>query len=695
MLSARLFCIVVLFMLLNVSIGQNKLDSLLNVLQQDIEPRERILTHNRIARIQINRDTTQAHYHKDIMDSLSVQHNDTLGRFLTAAIQNIFAVKNNDLEKSEAVLKEQLKLANVMNQGKFKTGVNYELSILKQKQGEMDSAIHYALESYKLFEESPEAHAMNKLMILNHLGGLSKQANKYKQALSYYLRADSMSASIDHYAAATKKGNLYNAIGRIYLTLLDTLNSIDYHRKSIIEYKIVDDKAGQSTSYGLLAKLHMPMNHDSTLAYLRTSLALAREVGSAYHIAEAQNLYGDYWLKQGDSRQALDYYNKSYDLFSSIDRLGSIAVTTMRMARLEEKQGNYQRALSLLDDASVHYESTENIDGRQAVSYSKALVLEKLGRHKDAITLLWDAYNLKDSLNFIKYNKEVKELQVQYETEKKQAALEKQDLVISKQRSERKSILGMGGLLFSFAGLLIWNLISRSKKNRKLSVQRDQLQEQKIIQLEKEKEIMSMASMIEGQEAERARIAKDLHDGLGGLLSSVKVRMTTIMDEIHQIESFNIYQRTTEMVDEACDEVRRISHNLIPGALRLQGLKTAVRHLAEELESTHDLTVSSELYGFDEPIDETRSTFIYRIIQESTNNIVKYAKASKVLIQMFESEDEYQIVIEDDGQGFSKIQDSDGLGLKSIRSRVNYLKGTLDLDTRVGIGTTLTINIPK
>ena len=156
-----------------------------------------------------------------------------------------------------------------------------------------------------------------------------------------------------------------------------------------------------------------------------------------------------------------------------------------------------------------------------------------------------------------------------------------------------------------------------------------------------------------------------------------------------------VYNRANELVDEACDEVRRISHNLMPGALRLEGLKTAVEHLGQEMSVAHSFTVRVETIGMENRMEESKEIFVYRIIQEALNNIIKHADATDVLVQLSETESEYHFIVEDDGKGFDPLQIQSGLGLKSIQSRVDFLKGNLDIDTKEGVGTTLSWHIPK
>lgn len=311
-------------------------------------------------------------------------------------------------------------------------------------------------------------------------------------------------------------------------------------------------------------------------------------------------------------------------------------------------------------------------------------LLEKKGEFKKALS--WTQRNilLEDSIEKMNDNKLIYELQEKYESAEKEKEIIQNQSLIQSRTNQRNIFLSLG------IGLLLLSFLTY-----KHFMAKQYLDASKIENLEKEKKLMAMNAMLEGQEAERIRIAKDLHDGLGGMLSTVKARMSNIMNEVRMIESFNVYKKTTHMVDEACEEVRRISHNLLPGSLRLSGLKTAVEQLAQDLSQAHSFEVSIELLGYEDEIEETTEVFIYRIIQEASNNIVKHARADHVLIQLTETEEEYHITIEDDGVGFDLTKEQEGIGLKSIRSRVEFLKGEFDLVSNLGVGSTLTAHIPK
>ena len=274
----------------------------------------------------------------------------------------------------------------------------------------------------------------------------------------------------------------------------------------------------------------------------------------------------------------------------------------------------------------------------------------------------------------------------------KKYQLELKEAEIQKAKITRNALYGIGSLLFLLSAFGFYSL----KQKQKILSHEKAIQGKEIEQLKRDRKIVNMASMIEGQESERIRIAKDLHDGLGGLLSTVKVHIGSIQSEIQELENFNTFNKANKMMDDACEEIRRITHNLMPAVLRAQGLGSAVQQITNQLNDVHKIKTEFEIHGFEQRIDESTEVLLYRIIQEITTNIVKHAAATKAWIQVFEHPESIQILIEDNGIGFdlSKVK-GNGLGIKSLESRVDFLSGTIEIDSRIQQGTSITINIPK
>jgi len=436
-------------------------------------------------------------------------------------------------------------------------------------------------------------------------------------------------------------------------------------------------------------------NFDSSMLYFNQALNetdLVNDYNGAFY---AYNGISETYFGMEQFEQSYQYGLKAHDYAEKMQVEYELALSNCKLSatalmsnRLKEGEKYWLNFLSING-------SIDNVFLAEGCYRLQAESLASQNKPTKALRLMEQYIELKDSV-FSKENRSIiAELETKYETEKKQSEIENQKLNIKAQKSQRNLIL-TGSFLLSLLGLgTIGFLIQRSRKNKLIYRQENLLKEKHIEQLRKEKKILGMNAMIEGQEAERVRIAKDLHDGLGGLLSTVKAHFSNIQGEIQKIEKIDVYNKANELVDEACDEVRRISHNLMPGALRLEGLKSAVEHLGEDMEAAHPFAVKVEAIGFETRMEEGKEVFVFRIIQEALNNIIKHANAKEVLIQLSETEDEYHFIVEDDGKGFDPLQIQSGLGLKSIQSRVDFLKGNLDVDTRVGVGTTLSWHIPK
>ena len=211
--------------------------------------------------------------------------------------------------------------------------------------------------------------------------------------------------------------------------------------------------------------------------------------------------------------------------------------------------------------------------------------------------------------------------------------------------------------------------------------------------LEDELQINSMQSMIAGQEVERERIAKDLHDSLGGLLSTIKLQVERIrLGEGGAGRSPEV-NKATDLLDVAVSEVRTISQDLQPGALKRLGLVPAINDLVNRYQSSSGPEISFQHYGIPTVLDQNLALSIYRIVQEILNNAIKHAEASEIFVQLNREEDSIVIHIEDDGKGFDPDKKYESMGLENIRSRVNYLRGSLEIDSREGIGTSFIIHI--
>ncbi len=388
--------------------------------------------------------------------------------------------------------------------------------------------------------------------------------------------------------------------------------------------------------------------------------------------------------------RAIQHYDSSGNLFSKAycyEDLGDLYLAGQKPDKARE---SYLRASTIFERTGDAFRRGRNL-------YQLYLTARRQGDFPGSLTYL-EAYKiLADSLGNAEMNASLKLLQVRYETEKKEQALRINQLELAQKTLERNLLLGSSVLLALLAAGIFMGFRQRLAAHKMIADQNHQLQRQRILQLEQEKKLLALDGMIEGQETERIRIAKDLHDGLGGLLTSIKTHFGGLNDQLKSGAESPLYQKTHQMIEGACLEVRRISHNMAPGALMLSGLPGAVEDLAEQIRE-NGLECHLEWIGLEaSDLDQTRSVMVFRILQELVNNILKHANAGEVLIQILAHQDEMIMVVEDNGRGFvpETAAQKKSLGLKNIDARVRFLKGEWQIDSVPGEGTTVNIRFPR
>jgi signal transduction histidine kinase len=213
--------------------------------------------------------------------------------------------------------------------------------------------------------------------------------------------------------------------------------------------------------------------------------------------------------------------------------------------------------------------------------------------------------------------------------------------------------------------------------------------------LEKERQLTTVQAVLKGEEQERSRLAKDLHDGLGGMLSGIKFSFQTMKGNLIMTpQNQQTFERSMDMLDSSIKEMRRVAHNMMPESLVRFGLETALKDYCNDINSSGALQISYQSIGLEDyDFEQTMAITIYRIIQELINNILKHASAKTAIVQVTKSDSLLAITVEDDGKGFDPgiFDQSKGMGWINIRNRVDFLKGKLDVNSQADNGTSVQI----
>jgi signal transduction histidine kinase len=324
-------------------------------------------------------------------------------------------------------------------------------------------------------------------------------------------------------------------------------------------------------------------------------------------------------------------------------------------------------------------------------AYEQLHILHKVfGRFDSAYFYLQLYQAERDSIVNERRNAQIKKIQSEFDLAKRDQQIELlrqqqrvYDLELERQRFLKNALIGLFVVL-SLMAYLMYNRYQLRQRNT-FHYQLNQ----------KQNELLN--TIVSVQDSERKRIAQDLHDGLGSILSTAKLKLSSVDIGSLSLDDLKKYKSSLELLDEAAQELRNVSHNIMPASLSRLGLPSALQNLFENISAFSGLTIDFKAYGFEERIDENTEISLYRVILELINNIVKHARANKATVQLVRHADYINVTVEDNGQGFNfkeAIHTHAGMGLSNIASRLDYLKGKMDVDSAFGRGTTIVIDVP-
>lgn len=400
----------------------------------------------------------------------------------------------------------------------------------------------------------------------------------------------------------------------------------------------------QAYALNLLANTYSRSKQpDSAQYFASRSLAIAKQLQVNWLISLNYFYLGLVAQFRNQSKEAIIAYQKSYKLAEAEKNVAMLRELTKHSADSHSRMGDYKKAyeasLKTLAFANQFYESEQ----------TKSIRLQEL------------------------------------DSQIKTLAVEKQ-LAEEHGQSERflNSVL-VGVLVISILGVAALVFLRRQQKL--IGRQQAVIAQQQIRQLE----LKSLRAMIEGQEGERSRIARDLHDGLGIQLSRIKLFVEAHHDEL----SLSVKEPLNQFIDEACTEIRLISKDLRPYALSTFGLIPALEDLVQKLNLVSETNLVLEHYGEMPPLGEEASAMIYRVIQELLNNALKHAQAQTITVQIMTNDETALISVDDDGVGGDfPEQPAKGSGVTNIKTRIAYLGGQVMWQSEVDKGTSVMISLP-
>ncbi len=438
---------------------------------------------------------------------------------------------------------------------------------------------------------------------------------------------------------------------------------------------------------------------DSALTYFNISLQISIELQDADLMAANYISLGICYYDKEDYKTSKDYYLLALQQSEIINDSIGIASIKSNIGSVFFDQEDYKEAIKHYEEAKSIYIQMEYVHGDFLTDFLLADAHAAMEDYKSAYLYYVDGTMKYDSIFNLEKEEIINDLLVKYETQKKESEINQQKeqikLVEAKSKSRKLVIITLT-IIIAFIIVITLFLIKASRDKHKLILKEVEIKNQEINKLLKEQELKSYASMLEGQDKERQRVASDLHDRLGGILSTVKAYFQTIDDKISSLEVKTVSQfnKASDLLSEAVDEVRNISHDLHSGVLKNFGLLVAINDLKNTIELTGQLSVELFISGDRKDMSASTEIDIYRLIQELFSNTMKHAEADKVTIQISFMDNSINIIFEDDGIGFDMSNIKKGIGLKNIEARAKKMNGEVNIDSRLGRGTIVIIDIP-
>lgn len=511
----------------------------------------------------------------------------------------------------------------------------------------------------------------------------------------------------------------------------------DYTTANELYYQALEDMNGKTKKithttaniYNSLGLVNMRLNqYDKALGYFNMAYAASTQANLPYQLAISCDNKAIYFLTTNQPDSAAKYLKQEMEIGERIGKVDLVAFAHAKMGKVYLQKEDYELAIISLNKAIQLAKNRFNppvVDA--AFSLADALLLT--GHEKDGEAMLWWAYRetkahnykdyyivaykqlaklyrskgmtdkaiaymdtltqLKDSLTNVDKARIINHLDIKYRTAEKDLKLAASKLLIEKQQDAlvRKNIVvwSVTGGVVLLAVLL--GVLYRNARNKQ------RLQEEQIKSLRQERTIDMLNARVEGEEKERGRIARELHDGIGGMLSAAMMRLSTVPRHIPETADTTTYTDAMRLLKEMGEEIRKTSHNLMPEALLKQNLDAALQSLCNSINGDGGLSVNYQNYGNYQGISQDVKLNIYRIVQELLRNIVQHANATKVLVQTELHEHHLNITVEDNGNGFDTSKNKNGIGLYNLEARVHSMKGTYNIDTAPGKGTIINIEL--
>ncbi|MGB0429814.1 MAG: tetratricopeptide repeat-containing sensor histidine kinase [Bacteroidia bacterium] len=567
--------------------------------------------------------------------------------------------------------------AKTSNQDIYQISFKRLLGSVLMARGQFDSA--------KVWLNQALSHAQ-KIAAKDELGEINGVLG------SWYYRTRDMESAIAHwipsleYLERTDKnyslGVRFTQIGNAYLMLGNAATGIEYNRKALAvdTIKKMDFMLGRiynSLGYGY----DEIKKHDSAIYFYNQAYEIGQRTNDVERMAFAKINICSAYESQKQNTQAKACLIETIQFLKDNSLQEFLVHTYSTLVNLQISTNQFQSALASID--SINQYLKKYPDPSISIQIPQMLSMALEGKHdfEGALKHFKEYIRLQDSVLEASRRLEIEDLRIAYETEKKDEALKasKRENLLKDERNLRTRTLWIASIiaLMAIMGILILAF------NRRLIQRKKEIAENKV-----QSQLQVLKATIDGQEQERKRIAKELHDGIGQQFTAIKMAYEQLAEKVDTKA-----EKMSSLIEHAAQDVRTLSHQMMPRVLQEVGVEPAIRDLVEALQTPDGPTLTFTSRNMNYRLSEQQEINLYRICQELLNNAFKHANASEIEIMLYTADRNILLVIDDNGIGANK-ENLKGHGYMNINSRVEAMGASYTVQTALGKGYTFTLKLP-
>ncbi|QHS55999.1 tetratricopeptide repeat protein [Mucilaginibacter sp. 14171R-50] len=591
-----------------------------------------------------------------------------------------------DPAESQKMIDRSMAISQKIQYQKGLANIYSFMAVQSSFKGEFDSMKVYAEKCLQL------ARKNNLPLIVakghSSLGVYYWQTGNYSEAIKNHLAALAIREKMKDTTGISA------SLGNLALVYFDNQNPGEAERYGLMGLKLgkkINNSNITVSCLQLLANVYgQGGQFEKALKMDAEALLICKQHNDTRGLSQVYSNMANCYTAMKDYDKGLKYQQEVLKLDEFFGDKKQISDTYMNISAIYTEKKEFNTALSWMKKGLRLSQESKYKQGEKSGWQSLSQIYESLGDYKNALAAHQKYQAISLALVNEDSNKQIALMQTKFETEKKEQKINLlnkentiQKLSINKQKTTIAIVVGLLLISLLVAGLVY----NRNKLKQKALLQAQMLHHQDML----------TKAVIDAEEHERKRIGADLHDGVGQLFSAVKMNLNGLFDRITipREEDRFLAENTLALVDESCKEVRVISHQMMPNMLLRSGIASDLKSFIKKIDADR-LKIKLETTGFNDRLESNVETMLYRIIQESVNNVIKHAKATQLDIILKRNAGHISAVIKDNGIGFdaAKPDGFAGIGLKNILTRIEYLRGTITYDSAPGKGTTVTVNVP-